>query len=288
MPLTMTSTATSAPFAQRVADLLGVPLTPVERRDFPDGEKYLRLPLADRSGFIGHTVALIGATESQPSIDELYRLGCAAVKYGASRLVLAIPYFGYSTMERAMKPGEVVTAKTVTRQLSAMPHAPAGNWVVLMDLHASGIVYYFEGDTFTAELYAEPEIVKASERIQLSKLCLASADMGGLSARRRVTSERSRRSSSCSGVRLPCPGEGGVALLLGGVAPGAQAVLADAQLAGHLGDGMPTVGHQGNGLELELARVGLTGHRCPPASEFTPLTPTPQTLGNFTPATSCR
>src|SRR5262245_45918850 len=145
MPVTLTSTATSAPFAARVARLLGVPVGEVERRDFPDGETDLRLPLTDRSGFIGHTVVLLGATESQTSIDELYRLGCAAVKYGASRLVLAIPYFGYSTMERAAREGEVVTAKTVARQLSAIPRAPAGNWVLLMDLHASGLVYYFEG-----------------------------------------------------------------------------------------------------------------------------------------------
>ena len=178
MPVTLTSTATSAPFAARVAQLLGVSLAEVERRTFPDGETYLRLPLADRSGFIGHDVILVGATESQSSIDELYRLGCAAVKYGASRLILAIPYFGYSTMERATKPGEVVTAKTVARQLSAIPRTPAGNWVLLMDLHASGIVYYFEGDTFATELYAEPVVVAAIERLGLSKLCLASADMG--------------------------------------------------------------------------------------------------------------
>jgi ribose-phosphate pyrophosphokinase len=34
------------------------------------------------------------------------------VKYGARQLRLVIPYFGYSTMERAIKSGEVVTAKT--------------------------------------------------------------------------------------------------------------------------------------------------------------------------------
>jgi ribose-phosphate pyrophosphokinase len=178
MPVTLTSTATSASFARKVARLLDVPLTEVERRTFPDGEHYLRLPLDDRSGFISHSVVLVGATENESSIDELYRLGCAAVKYGASRLILAIPYFGYSTMERAAKAGEVVTAKTVARQLSAIPRAAGGNWVLLMDLHASGIVYYFEGDAFTAELYAEPEIVKSIERLGLSKLCLASADMG--------------------------------------------------------------------------------------------------------------
>ena len=118
MPVTLTSTATSAPFAAKVARLLDVPLAEVERRAFPDGETYLRLPLAERSGLVGHSAVLVGATETQTSIDELYRLGCAAVKYGASRLVLAIPYFGYSTMERATRPGEVVTAKTIARQLS--------------------------------------------------------------------------------------------------------------------------------------------------------------------------
>jgi ribose-phosphate pyrophosphokinase len=81
-------------------------------------------------------------------------------------------------MERAAKPGEVVTAKTIARQLSAIPRAPGGNWVLLMDLHASGIVYYFEGDTVAMELYAEPRIVEAIERLKLSKLCLASTDMG--------------------------------------------------------------------------------------------------------------
>src|SRR5262245_30286754 len=179
MSVILSSTATSAAFAARVAAALGVSVAPVERRTFPDGETYLRLSLDDRSsGFIGHDVVLVGATESLASIDELYRVGCAAVKYGASRLILAIPYFGYSTMERATKPGEVVTAKTVARQLSAIPRAPAGNWVLLMDLHASGIVYYFEGDTFATDLYAESVVVAAIERLGLSKLCLASADMG--------------------------------------------------------------------------------------------------------------
>jgi ribose-phosphate pyrophosphokinase len=92
--------------------------------------------------------------------------------------VLVVPYFGYSTMERSTRPGEVVTAKTVARQLSVIPRAPRGNWVLLMDLHASGIVYYFEGDMVTMELYAEPVIVEAIGRLGLSSLCLASTDMG--------------------------------------------------------------------------------------------------------------
>src|SRR4051812_45783171 len=82
MSVILSSTATSAAFAARVAAALGVSVAAAEPRPFPDGDTSLRLPLEDRSGFIGHDVVLAGATESLTSIDELYRLGCAAVKYG--------------------------------------------------------------------------------------------------------------------------------------------------------------------------------------------------------------
>jgi hypothetical protein len=75
------------------------------------------------------------------------------------------------------------------------------------------------------------------------------------------------------------PGEGLLALLLGGRPPGPQAALGDPEPAGHLGDRQALVGHQLHGLELELPGVGLARHRCSPPSESTPLTPTPRTLG---------
>src|SRR5262249_41544725 len=77
-------------------------------------------------------------------------------------------------------------------------------------------------------------------------------------------------------------GEGGLLPLLPcGGAPAAEAVLADAEAAGHLGDGKPLVRQQADGLELELSGVGLAGHRCPPRSESTPLTRTPPSLGKL-------
>ncbi len=178
MSVTLVSTRTSAAFAGRLAARLGVELTEVERRDFPDGESYLRFPLEDRFGLLGRDVVIVGATESTTSLDEVYRLGCAAVDCGARTVVLVVPYFGYSTMERATRPGEVVSAKEIARRLSAIPPAPLGNRVLLMDLHAAGIVHYFEGATVAMELYAEPCIVAAIERLGLGKLCLASTDMG--------------------------------------------------------------------------------------------------------------
>jgi ribose-phosphate pyrophosphokinase len=178
MTVILVSTTSSRPFAERLAGHLGVPVSPLQRQQFPDGEAYLRFALDGPFDLLRQHVVLVGATDCAAALDELYRLGCTAAKAGAASLVLVIPYFGYSTMERATRPGEVVTAKTIARQLSRIPRTPRGNWVVLMDLHAAGIVHYFEGDTVALELYAERKIVEAIERLRLPNLCLASTDMG--------------------------------------------------------------------------------------------------------------
>jgi ribose-phosphate pyrophosphokinase len=178
MSLSLLSTVSGRPFADRLAARLGVAVRGVERQAFPDGEHYLRLPLDDPFDLLGQHVVLVAPTDGAESLDEVFRLGCTAVKHGASGLVLVIPYFGYSTMERGVRPGEAVTAKIIARQLSLIPRASRGNCVLLMDLHAAGIVHYFEGDTVALELYAEPKLVPAIERLGLSDLCLASTDMG--------------------------------------------------------------------------------------------------------------
>ncbi|MBY0231871.1 MAG: ribose-phosphate diphosphokinase [Gemmataceae bacterium] len=186
MDATLVSTATSRAFAARLAQALCLPLAEVERQDFPDGETYLRLPMGDRFGLLGRAVVVAGAAESRASIDEMASLACAAVKYGAEMLVLAVPYLAYSTMERAVKPGEVVAAKVVARQFSAIPRAPRGNWVLLMDLHAPGIVHYFEGDAVALELSAEPAILDAIRGLGLDSPVLASTDMGRAKAVERL------------------------------------------------------------------------------------------------------
>ena len=80
----------------------------IERKMFPDGERYLRL-LDDAWG---RDVVLLGGTPSDRDWLEVYDLGCAIARAGARTLSIVMPYFGYATMERAVKPGEVVTAKT--------------------------------------------------------------------------------------------------------------------------------------------------------------------------------
>ncbi|MDB5096832.1 MAG: ribose-phosphate pyrophosphokinae [Cyanobacteria bacterium RYN_339] len=143
----------------------------IERIEFPDGERYRRLTteVADRD------VVFVGGTISDADTLELYDLACAAAKYDAKTVTLVIPYFGYATMERAVKPGEVVTAKTRARLLSTIP-APAR--VVMLDLHSEGIPHYFEGAVKPVHLYGKPLIKQAVRELAEGPYVLACTDAG--------------------------------------------------------------------------------------------------------------
>src|SRR5262249_35216037 len=93
----------------------------IERKNFPDGERYLRIlaPLH------GRHVVLLGGTPTDADWLDVFDLACGIARGGACSLAIVMPYFGYSTMERAVKPGEVVVAKARARLLSAIP-APEG------------------------------------------------------------------------------------------------------------------------------------------------------------------
>jgi ribose-phosphate pyrophosphokinase len=161
--------------AQRIAATgSGFELGQVDASAFPDGERYHRIvtPVADRD------VALVGGTISDEDTIELFDLACAAVHYGADRLTIVIPYFGHSTMERAVRPQEVVTAKNRARLLSAIPGAARGNRVVLLDLHSEGIPHYFEGAVSPVHLYAKRVVIALAQRLGGSDFVFACTDAG--------------------------------------------------------------------------------------------------------------
>jgi ribose-phosphate pyrophosphokinase len=90
----------------------------MEVSTFTDGERYQRI----LSKIENRDVILIGGTVTDEPTLELYDLASSLVSYGANSLTLVIPYFGYSTMERAVLSGEIVTAKTRARLFSAIPN----------------------------------------------------------------------------------------------------------------------------------------------------------------------
>jgi ribose-phosphate pyrophosphokinase len=146
----------------------------LEIKKFPDGERYLRI-LSDVNE---RHVIILGGTVSDSDTLEIYDLASSAVKYGAVSLTLIMPYFGYSTMERAVKYGEVVTAKTRATLFSSIPRTSLGNKIVLVDLHTEGIPHYFESGIRPVHLYSKPIITEACREIYGDDFVLASTDAG--------------------------------------------------------------------------------------------------------------
>lgn len=146
----------------------------IEKKVFPDGEIYHRIV----SEIQDKNIIFIVDTSTELSTLNAYDVACAMVKYGAESLTLVIPYFAYSTMERAVKQGEVVKAKTRARLFSCIPQAPKGNHIILMDLHAEGIPHYFENDVVCTHLYAKPVIIQAIREFGGADFILASTDAG--------------------------------------------------------------------------------------------------------------
>jgi ribose-phosphate pyrophosphokinase len=146
----------------------------IERKTFPDGEHYYRI----LSNVEYKEVALIGGTISDQDTLEIYDIASGLVDGGARKLNIVIPLYGYSTMERAVKKGEIVTAKTRARLLSAIPQAYFGNRVIFIDLHAEGIPHYLEGGLRAIHLYAKPIISQIAISLGKEDFVLASTDAG--------------------------------------------------------------------------------------------------------------
>jgi ribose-phosphate pyrophosphokinase len=144
------------------------------RKTFPDGEHYMQLltDLEDKE------VVLIGGTINDHDTLELYDIANGIIQLGARSLKMVIPYFGYATMERAVKVGEVVKAKNRALLLSSIPHGSVSNAIYLIDLHAEGIPYYFEKEVRCHHLYCKSIIIAACHEICGHDFILASTDAG--------------------------------------------------------------------------------------------------------------
>jgi ribose-phosphate pyrophosphokinase len=99
----------------------------IERRQFPDGESYVRL----LTPVEGRVVVLLCSLDG-PDTRTLPLLFAAdaAAKQGARSVGLAAPYLAYMRQDKAFHPGEAVTSKTYSSLLSA--HF---DWLVTLDPH---------------------------------------------------------------------------------------------------------------------------------------------------------
>ena len=149
--------------------------TKVETNIFPDGEHYWRIK--NPTQIQGKPAVYICGTIDDTAIFDAYNMCCTLVREGCSELHLVIPYFGYSTMERAVKDGEAVTAKNIARLFSSIPTSAQGNHIYMMDLHSLGTQYYFEGNMHPVHLTSWSVIKNIISDLGQNSV-LASTDMG--------------------------------------------------------------------------------------------------------------
>jgi len=147
----------------------------LKRVTFPDGERYQRLTSSVR----GKDVVLVGGTVSDSDTLELFDLACGISYYGANSLTLVVPYYGYSTMERADKQGDIVTGKTRALLLAAIPEARSYNEIVLVDLHTEGTTHYFEGHLRSFHIHSKSVVSSIVGGLEdAGQVVLASTDAG--------------------------------------------------------------------------------------------------------------
>jgi ribose-phosphate pyrophosphokinase len=161
-------------FRDDLASLIAGGAGRLERKVFDDGEAYHRIvdDVAERD------LALVGGAITEADTLELFDVACGLVQGGARSLALVVPYFGYSTMDRAVAPGEIVKAKTRAKLFSSVPHAREANHILLLDLHAEGIQYYFEGGLRAVHVYGKPVTIEAIRELGGEDFVLASTDAG--------------------------------------------------------------------------------------------------------------
>lgn len=168
------STRSYSALGSKVAQARGATLGEVEVHVFPDGE----IRQVVKTGVQGRDVALIAGTGTETDTLEAFDLACALVEQGARRLVIAMPFFGYSTMERAGRPGVAVTAKSRARIWSSLPSAPLGNSILILEPHTPTLPYYFGDANAVAALDGGPLLLRMLERFAGEPPVLCSPDIG--------------------------------------------------------------------------------------------------------------
>jgi ribose-phosphate pyrophosphokinase len=176
------STANSEYFARLIAKLIpSSTLIPTTRKQFGNSERYFRIGIEDHDQLLGRNIIIVGSGSQNTDDDfnEICRVGSAAAAYGARQVFYFIPNFPYATMERAVRPGEIVTAKVIARMLSGLPQGVHANRFFFFDLHSPGIIHYFEGPAcLRHELNGEEILSAAFERLGLQNFMFASVDLG--------------------------------------------------------------------------------------------------------------
>jgi len=174
----------SRAFGERVAACLGMPLAPLEEREYEGGEHKSR-PLVSVRGRGIYVIQSLSGDEAGSANDRLCRilLLIAALKdAGAARVTACLPYIAYSRKDRRTKERDPVNSRYIAQLLEAV----GVDHVMVMDVHN---VAAFE-NAFRCSvdlLEAAPLLAdKVVEQAGGQPVTIVSPDFGGAKRAQRV------------------------------------------------------------------------------------------------------
>ncbi|PID55417.1 ribose-phosphate pyrophosphokinase [candidate division KSB3 bacterium] len=118
---------------------------------------------------------IIAATHTEEAFQELLDLVQGGKYWNAASVNVVIPYFGYSTMERA-KPGSFEIPKGITRARQLFRAGP--DFVAFLDLHAEAVVHAHAGNIWTRHVWTDELVVAKIAALDLTDYVLVSPDYG--------------------------------------------------------------------------------------------------------------
>lgn len=198
--------------AEGIADVLDLPITPVEIERFRDQEIFVRI----NENVRGEDIFLVQPT-SAPANDHLMELLImidALVRASAERITAVVPYFGYARQDRKTGGRTPISAKLVANLISKA----GANRVLTMDLHAGQIQGFF--DIPTDNLFGQPVFVADMKEHYSAKergnLMFVSPDTGGV-VRTRSLAKEFNADIAIVDKRRPKAGEAEVMNIIGDI-----------------------------------------------------------------------
>lgn len=157
------------------AALPGISRGEIYWRDFVDGFPNLKIRAAQR--LRNQPVFFLASFDTPAEIFKQLAVIYELPRLSIRSLCVILPFYPTGTMERVEKEGEIATASTLARMLSATPISKSGPvQIVIYDIHALQERFYFE-NTVIPRLESAIPILK--KRIQhLENLTIVFPDQG--------------------------------------------------------------------------------------------------------------
>ncbi|HVZ58665.1 MAG TPA: ribose-phosphate diphosphokinase, partial [Patescibacteria group bacterium] len=166
--------SSNKPLAEKVAQKLGIAVSPAEIFIFPDGER--RIQIQER--VVDEDVVIVQPTTPPTEINyfELFFLADAAKRSGARSVIAVVPYLGYQRQDHVFRDGEAVSLEVIVNTMQSV----GIDKVISFDLHTIKIpeVFSIPMEHLSALTLFATEI-KKQQWAGLDTV-LVSPDMGGI------------------------------------------------------------------------------------------------------------